>query len=864
MRSTCVAVVTAVALAAGAARAGGPAADLHKLDVLTGGYPRAFFFRAAEGMAANQRIPYGRWEQTFGRLMGIEGKVLEEEVPGRSVRNIDFFTRFKAAHPRQLVLLHYNGNARDPRYRRGEFFAGHWIYHEAAKVVADVPASDGVMEIRVDRPGNFRVNIGRYRTANDDVGLCELDDRGRPDWHRSEQVQLVSVDAGRGVIRVRRGCYGTRPRAFRAGRAVAAAHATEGPWGKKSHLLWYHNYSTRCPRDERGRACADVLAAELARRFSPGGELAAFDGVEFDVLQFTRGRRRGPRALDCDADGKGDNGFFDGVNTYGLGVLAFSRALRKKLPGKLLLADGHGPQHQRSFGVFNGIESEGWPTLSDPALADWSGGLNRHFFWAARARKPALNYVNHKFVVRGGAPGVVRRPEVPWSTHRLVFAAAVFTDSAICYSFAAPREPGELFGVWDELWMGRDRRVGWLGRPTGPAVRLATRQDDLLGGAGTAIGQGLLRRLEGEDVRFTLDGGHIKVAAAKAALREIRFRLKGVPCAGEDLFVSLTARAAAMRGYPGEVARLTTVGVAADEGVLVRPELPATGMCLRGEKETTLDREAGAEVRFYARRSLAGQTHSAYFLHPPFRGRRKGYAFWRRDVKVPAAGRIELHLGMGERSPQRSDGVTFRVLAAELRDGRPAEFAQLFQHVQKASRWTRHTISLAKYAGRRIRLKFVSDCGPKDNATTDHSYWGDVCVVGRGGRAALRPAQRFMTWTDTKPFRSGFSFGPVRSRQVDLEVTVEGGEPFWMQRVSAHAHPDAMYREFENGLVLANPSPRPQTFDLARLLPGRRFRRLRGTSRQDPATNDGSPVGATIALPAKDALFLVKRSAGEK
>ncbi|MGB2823238.1 MAG: hypothetical protein WBF17_19800, partial [Phycisphaerae bacterium] len=251
---------------------------------LRGGYPRAFFFRAAEGFAANQGIPYDRWEATFSRLMGIEGKVLDEEVPGRGIRNVEFFTRFKKAHPDQLVLLHYNGNARDPRYQRGEFFAGHWIYYNGAKVLDDVPAADGVTEVRVDRPELFSVNIGRYRTDNDDVGLCELDANGRPDWHKSEQTQLVSVDAKRRVIRLRRGCYGTRPRAFRAGKAYAAAHVTEGPWGRKSHLMWYYNYSTRCPRDARGRTCGAVHAADVARRFAPGGELAAFDGVEFDVL----------------------------------------------------------------------------------------------------------------------------------------------------------------------------------------------------------------------------------------------------------------------------------------------------------------------------------------------------------------------------------------------------------------------------------------------------------------------------------------------------------------------------------------------------------------------------------------------------
>jgi hypothetical protein len=138
-------------------------ADLARLRILGDEYPRVFFFRQAEGLAAQKNVSYRQWEKTFERLMGIEGKALDEEVPGRSVRNIEFFTRFKKRHPRQLVLLHFNGNARDPRYESKRFFAGHWIYFNGAKILSDVPAEQGATDIHVDRPGLFRVNMGRYR-----------------------------------------------------------------------------------------------------------------------------------------------------------------------------------------------------------------------------------------------------------------------------------------------------------------------------------------------------------------------------------------------------------------------------------------------------------------------------------------------------------------------------------------------------------------------------------------------------------------------------------------------------------------------------------------------------------------------------
>ena len=670
--------------------AASPSHEPEKLQVLGEQYRRVFFFRQAEGSAAQQSVSYERWERTFERLMGIEGKVLEEEVPGRSIRNIDFFTRFKNRHSQQLVLLHFNGNARDPRYESSRFFAGHWVYYNGAKILSDVPAEEGETDIRVDKPGLFKVDMGRYRDQNEDIGLCVLDAEGKPDWRRSEQVQLVSVDTKNKTIRVRRGCYGTMPRAFQAGTGYAAAHVTEGPWGNQSHLLWYYNYSTRCPRDEQGQVCADVLVEHLAELFGPHGALAAFDGLEFDVLKWSCGGGLKGRGADCDADGQADAGIHDGLNLYGAGVIEFCRQLRDRLgDGRLILADGMGLNNQRAFGILNGIESEGWPHLSDHTIHDWSGGLNRHFFWDKNARPPVFNYINHKFNMPSGQPGVMKQADVPFSTHRLVFAVAAFTNSAICYSFAPANDAGGLLGIWDEFRMGIEIKLGWLGKPLGPAVRMAMRTTDLLGGGGAPIAADILPRFTGGAVQFELSDGVLKVSPVDMKTSEIRFRLNGIRCSGADLLVSVTARGDAMRGYPAEAARLMYVGA-----------------CTSG-------------------------------------------------------GQVE-----------------------------------------------------------------------KNN--------------------------RFMTWVNGDAFDSSFYFSNIDSPEVDLEFTVEGSEPVLICGIKAYAHPDVIYREFQNGLVLANPASRPYGFDLAALFPGQTFRRLRGSPTQDTICNDGSIVGGRLQLGPKEGLFLVR------
>ncbi len=663
--------------------------NLQKLRVFNDEYPRVFFFRQAEGVAAQKSVSYEQWEKTFERLMGIEGKVLDEEVPGRSNRNIDFFTRFKKRHPDQLVLLHFNGNARDPRYESDRFFSGHWIYYNGAKILSDVPAEEGQTDIRVENPNLFKVNMGRYRTSNEDIGLCRLDADGKPNWHRSEQVQLIFVDSRNKTIRVRRGCYGTKPRAFPAAGSYAAAHMTEGPWGRQSHLLWYHNYSTCCPRDKKGRVCSDVLVGHLAELFGPSGALAAFDGLEFDVLKFRCGGPLKGRGADCDADGKIDGGFYGGINSYGAGVVEFCRQLRKRLgEDRIILADGASVNNQRAFGILNGIESEGWPHLSDHQIHDWSGGLNRHFFWDKNARPPVLNYINHKFNIPTGKPGIRKQANVPFSTHRLVFAVAAFTNSAQCYSFPPKNDPDGLFGVWDEFRMGTQNKLGWLGKPLGPAVRKATRQPDLLKGKGYPVDQNLGKLFHGDGIQFQRVKSGLLVTA-ETKVPEIRFRLTEIPTNGPDLFVRLTARAEPMQGYPPEVARLMYVGLSSQ--------------------------------------------------------------------------------------------------------GRPAS-----------------------------------------------------------------KNESFMTCVNFSDFDSGFYFSNIRTKKVELEFVVEGSEPVWISRIAAYAHPDAIYREFENGLVLANPAPHPYTFELDRLFPGQKFRHLQGSRTQDTVSNDGSVVSDRLTLEPKEGLFLTK------
>jgi hypothetical protein len=130
--------------------------DLKKLTILQQDYPRVFFFRAAETRASRGK-DFETWDTEFNRLMGIMGKCLDEEVSGRETHNPDFFSRFKQRHPQQVVLLHFNGRARDPRFHAEHYFPGHWVYRQAVRITADVPAEAGETVIHVSDAQHFRV-----------------------------------------------------------------------------------------------------------------------------------------------------------------------------------------------------------------------------------------------------------------------------------------------------------------------------------------------------------------------------------------------------------------------------------------------------------------------------------------------------------------------------------------------------------------------------------------------------------------------------------------------------------------------------------------------------------------------------------
>ena len=688
-----------------------------QLDVF-GDHPRAFSFRRPEG-DARIGLTFAEWERRFLPLGGIAGKVLSEENYFEEEDNLRFFVDYKARNPTKVVLLHYNGTGRRATDEADRFYNGHWLYYRGTRLTGGVGSSRRDRVLRVTNTSVF--SMRRYRSGvADDIVIARMGAGGKPNWESAEHVGLASINSRGRTITVVRGKYGTRRGAFPKGSYVAA-HVMTGPYRRnntpqESIPLWSYNLSTVCPLDRGRRGCAEVLADYLREKLGPGGDLELFDGIVFDVLSFRARFGRPMQEVDANADGRADGGVVGGVNVMGLGTNRFLAALRERLPGRILLSDGHEPpEDARGFGLLNGIESEGYPDKYDIQLDHLSRGENVFKYWKQNSAPPPnrqFSFVNFKHKDR--RPGRDRNTFVQpnlgqdrsYEKLRLSLASALFTDSAFGFGVGEVWMPPEVVWrdapggetrvrIFDELWQGTEQVTNWLGQPLGPAVHLAAAAPDLLGGRGESWSQQFIERFTGEGVAFSRVGSDLAasmlVRSTRRASRSLSFMLPSIDVPLRDLFVTVTLEAQPLEGFPASVPR-------------------------------------------------------------------------RVDVSAAPAGATPTAAG--------------------------TEF----------------------------------------------------------------------TWAGPQPFEATFYFKDVGPGPVHLRFEVEGEGAVYLRKMTARSAQNGCYREYDRGVVFANPSTRTFTFDVASQFPDDTLRRLRGSANQDPDFNDGTPLGNQLTLSPKNALFALKET----
>jgi hypothetical protein len=171
-----------------------------------------------------------------------------------------------------------------------------------------------------------------------------------------------------------------------------------------------------------------------------------------------------------------------------------------------------------------------------------------------------------------------------------------------------------------------------------------------------------------------------------------------------------------------------------------------------------------------------------------------------------------------------------------------------------------------------VTLRLRADQLPRYAPYVARRVYVTATPVGPG--APQRATVESFTWANGTSFDASFNFRNVGPGPVRLDFRVEGDTDIYLERLTAHAAPDAVYREYDNGAVFANASNEPFNFNLGEILPGKQYRRIEGRPEQanvpdnpqdppDPSrqVNTGLEIGATLTIPGRDALLVVRTTA---
>jgi len=118
----------------------------------------------------------------------------------------------------------------------------------------------------------------------------------------------------------------------------------------------------------------------------------------------------------------------------------------------------------------------------------------------------------------------------------------------------------------------------------------------------------------------------------------------------------------------------------------------------------------------------------------------------------------------------------------------------LYEKQWNERRWLEERISLAKFAGQRVRIVFITDVGPADNSYSDWACWGEPRIESEKPKIRLAltqrlPAQAMVAPPQGEAFRAG-----------DVGIAVAGELRFQ----TAGVNPGAPYTSYVyvNGFLL--------------------------------------------------------------
>jgi len=244
---------------------------------------------------------------------------------------------------------------------------------------------------------------------------------------------------------------------------------------------------------------------------------------------------------------------------------------------------------------------------------------------------------------------------------------------------------------------------------------------------------------ETSDIRFATKGADgVRIAPSSAELRVGAYKRHaesltvGLPWQAGAYEVTVTAAVG-----QGEVTVTRKLKADWDYPLVLDPMDPAVpftkGSRPRAATEETVGMTDMQQGTFELTRGVSGGVdRPCLFTHPPYGSARAGYTFGVYELELPAEYSAAFEFWMGMRDGlDATDGVTYKLTVIDAQGNE----TQVFSEHYDQTRWKQASADLSAFAGQRIRLKLIADCGPADDTTADHALWGDARIISRDERA---------------------------------------------------------------------------------------------------------------------------------
>lgn len=491
------------------------AADLENKIIFENKFPKAIAFRRD-----NVHIDSKDYADYMKYCVGDMRKMITEEVV--IVENQKAVLKaYYDVSKTKVALMHLNGEARTARERldvRKLYFPGHWLYNAGSDLEQDI--DDTTLTFKVSNAALYKMDAYKVRdkkyrphefgnnppeAVGHDIVIVQRSQNGTLDWDISEFATLTSVDKKNGTITIARGKWLSSARKFSKGAYVAPL--VGAIWG--GDLQWHYNFSTTCPKDKNGATAADIFFKELKGLFDPNtGEFNHIHGIGWDVHYWLT---HFPD-IDVDNDGVVDDGYVNGENVYGKGVIDLDYKLRK-LAGNdfLITGDSWYAACMRATGLFNGMENEGFCRPND-AYRGFSNPINMLRYWQKfGTSRNSFSYAVLKF----NNPARLDEANCVNLGRMAMAACAILECGTTRQSYTTKGVKIDSY-LAPEIACGSEGKIQWLGAPVGNAIFPYKNARDLLDGDGVNLSKRFVDMLELEGTRMNITHETITLDAAPA------------------------------------------------------------------------------------------------------------------------------------------------------------------------------------------------------------------------------------------------------------------------------------------------------------------------------------------------------------